>query len=88
MANIKAQQQINIMNGGQLEVNEQMLLACLKKVGMQLVNSSFDNARIIVAARKDTGWLEYTIVLDAFNCPPYVIGAIQRTFGAEIEFHS
>lgn len=43
---------------------------------------------IYCAARKDTGWLEWSIVVNYSTGRSLVIGAIQRKADAEVEFHS
>lgn len=62
-----------------------MMQACIQRIARF---QHIAEAKLICDERKATGWLEFTIVLKFASGAGLTIGAIQRTPGAEIEFHS
>ena len=85
---IHEEQNICIVNGGLIELDANMLAACLAKCAQQLTNSQYLTAEIHTNARDANGWLEYRIIFRYTDGRAFVIGAIQRQPGAEYEFHS
>ena len=72
------------------EADKPLLLGAIER-SKRFENAS--GATLFVNPRRSEGWLEYTLVLDLPSAPvspprQFTIGCIQRTVGAELEFHS
>lgn len=89
-------QTIEILNNMGYYVDQKLLQACLMKASQYFhrVDSTIEiqiviNQRVPADAEpyKHPGWLEYTMSI-RHNDSFLLIGCIQRTIGAEIEFHS
>jgi hypothetical protein len=85
---IHEEQNICIVNGAKIEIDVGMLYACLCKCSQQMCNSHYLTAEIFTNSREPSGWIEFGIVLRTATGSVFRIGAIQRTPGAEYEFHS
>lgn len=86
--------QINIWNEQDWELDDGMLQAVLVRVSHHVPNASlidiYPQERVPddAPAYKDPGWLEWIINIKYHSGAKLTIGAIQRGYGAEYEFHS
>ena len=72
------------------EAEPEFLAACIKRVMQFDPSPESDLTHVITcASRSDKGWIEYALKLRYRDYDGHIfVGAIQRTPGAEIEFHS
>lgn len=70
----------------------EMLAACIKKCQQYMPEDKYEaldvQHTIHCNPRTNSGWLEYGIIVRFPHGKVMIMGAIRRTVGAEVEFHS
>ena len=94
--------EIKVQEGGNSTYADKLSLE-VRIVGLQLAEQealnkavervlsyggAIDCARIVCSPQLETGWLEYSILLEFCSGGRMQLGMLQRSVGAEWEFHS